>query len=67
MRFATGTKAGESGLVTCSTKAMMAFFGPMSFQEGRESPARTEAIKKARMHGITASVFMASNGKGFRF
>ena len=37
MRSATGTKSGEPSLVTFSTKATIAFFGAVSFQEGSGS------------------------------
>ena len=39
MRSAGGTKSGEPSFVTFSTKATMAFFGAVSFQEGNGSCA----------------------------
>ena len=35
MRSGIGTKSGEPGFVTLSTKAMMACFGAVSFQDGK--------------------------------
>ena len=53
MRSAGGTKSGEPGFVTLSTKATMAFFGAVSFQEGSRSAAR------APLAGASAASAMA--------
>src|SRR5271168_571462 len=38
IRSASGTKSGETGFVTRSTKAIIAFFGSVSFHDGSGSP-----------------------------
>ncbi len=49
MRSGTGTKSGEPGLVTFSTKVTMACFAVVSFHEGNGSAARRElAVNAAR-------------------
>src|SRR5262245_15100973 len=53
MRSETGTKFGEPSRVIFSTKAMMLFFGAVSFQEGRESSAKTGITKTARKIATT--------------
>ena len=47
MRSGTGTKSGEPGFVTFSTKAMMDCLALPSFHEGSGSAARAMVVVKA--------------------
>src|SRR5271170_6560310 len=59
IRSATATKSGEPGLVTRSTKAIIAFFGFVSFHDGRGSPG-------VEVDGVDESEAIASVEGGFR-
>ena len=50
MRSGTGTKSGEPVVVTFSTKATMACFAAVSFQEGKGSAASALAAINASTH-----------------
>jgi hypothetical protein len=43
-----GTKSGEPSLVTLSMKAMIAFFGAVSFQDGSGSAAKAAFVNASR-------------------
>ena len=49
MRSGTGTKSGEPGVETLSTKATMDCLALPSFQDGRGSPARAAVAKALAM------------------
>ena len=55
MRSETGTKSGEPGLVTFSTKAMMDCFAGPSFHDGKGSAACEVTVvnAKAQMNAAT--------------
>ena len=46
-----GTKSGEPSFVTRSTKAMIAFFGAVSFQDGKGSSAAEGDLKQRQRNG----------------
>jgi hypothetical protein len=55
MRSGTGTKSGEPGLATFSTKATIACFGPVSFQDGSGSAARAAVANAPSSANATAA------------